>query len=85
MGPDGLLYSLDGNGVPSGTDIRVFNPNTLALGPIWFVIFLMSLTCHEAAHALVAKWGGDPTASLAGQVTLDPRPHIRRERPGVTV
>jgi len=61
------------------------DPNTLALGPIWFVIFLMSLTCHEAAHALVAKWGGDPTASLAGQVTLDPRPHIRREPFGTIV
>lgn len=54
-------------------------PDTLALFPMWFVAFLMSLTCHEAAHALVAKWGGDPTAFHGGQVTLNPVPHIRRE------
>lgn len=51
----------------------------LALGPIWYVIFLLSLTCHEAAHALAAKLGGDMTAFEGGQVTLDPIPHMRRE------
>ncbi len=51
----------------------------LALFPLWYVAFLMSLTCHEAAHALVAKWGGDLTAYHSGQVTLNPLPHIRRE------
>ena len=54
-------------------------PDTLALFPMWFVVFLLSLTCHEASHALVAKWGGDPTAFHGGQVTLNPVPHIRRE------
>jgi Zn-dependent protease len=54
-------------------------PDTLALFPMWFVVFLLSLTCHEAAHALVAKWGGDLTAFHGGQVTLNPLPHIRRE------
>jgi Zn-dependent protease len=34
---------------------------------------------HEAAHAWAALRGGDPTAYLGGQVSLDPRPHIRRE------
>ena len=53
--------------------------NTLAMLPLWYVAFLFSLTCHEAAHALVAKWGGDPTAYQAGQVTLNPIPHMRRE------
>jgi Zn-dependent protease len=61
------------------------DPNTLALGPLWFVVFLLSLTCHEASHALVAKWGGDPTAFHGGQVTLDPRPHIRREPFGTII
>ena len=51
----------------------------LALFPLWYVAFLLSLTCHEAAHALVAKWGGDLTAYYSGQVTLNPLPHIRRE------
>lgn len=44
--------------------------------------FLLSLTCHEAAHALAAKWGGDLTAALGGQVTLNPVPHIVREKFG---
>lgn len=47
--------------------------------PLWYVVFLFSLTCHEAAHALAAKWGGDLTAYHAGQVTLNPLPHIQRE------
>jgi len=60
-------------------------PENLVLGPIWYVVFLLSLTCHEAAHALAAKWGGDLTAFHAGQVTLDPIPHIRREPFGTIV
>ena len=55
------------------------NPSLLANGAVWYIVFLFSLTCHEAAHALVAKWGGDPTASRGGQVTLNPIPHMRRE------
>ena len=51
----------------------------LALGGLWYVAFLLSLTCHEAAHALVAWRGGDNTAAAAGQVTLNPLPHMRRE------
>jgi hypothetical protein len=57
-------------------------PEAYALGPIWYVVFLLSLTCHEAAHALAAKWGGDLTAFEAGQVTLNPIPHMQRERFG---
>lgn len=60
-------------------------PDALALFPMWFVVFLLSLTCHEAAHALAAKWGGDPTAFHGGQVTLNPLPHIRREPFGTIV
>ncbi len=51
----------------------------LAAFPLWYAAFLLSLTCHEASHALVAKWGGDLTAYNSGQVTLNPLPHIRRE------
>jgi len=54
-------------------------PELLSLFPLWYVAFLLSLTCHEGAHALVAKWGGDLTAYNSGQVTLSPLPHIRRE------
>ena len=50
-----------------------------------YAVFLLALTCHEAAHALAAKWGGDPTAYYSGQVTLNPWPHIRREPFGTVV
>ena len=61
------------------------SPQLLALGFIWYVVFLFSTTCHEAAHALVAKLGGDETASRGGQVTLNPVPHIQREPWGMVV
>jgi Zn-dependent protease len=43
---------------------------------IWFVIFLLSLTVHECAHAWAAEWSGDPTGRYLGRVTLNPIPHI---------
>lgn len=57
----------------------------LAMGLLWYVAFLLSLTCHEASHALVAKWGGDLTAFEAGQVTLNPVPHMQRAPFGTIV
>ncbi len=60
-------------------------PEMLSLGPIWYVCFLFALTCHEAAHALAAKIGGDETAARGGQVTLNPLPHIQREPVGTIV
>jgi Zn-dependent protease len=62
-----------------------FTPNFLILGVIWYIVFLFSTTCHEGAHALVAKLGGDNTAFSGGQVTLNPLPHIRREPVGLVV
>lgn len=61
------------------------NPTDIALGAVWYLAFLFSTTCHEASHALVAKWGGDPTASEGGQDTLNPIPHIRRSPFGMVV
>jgi Zn-dependent protease len=49
------------------------------MGLLWYAVLLLSLIVHEAAHALAALLGGDPTAYRGGQVSLDPRPHIRRE------
>ena len=60
-------------------------PELLVYGFISYIVFLFSTTCHEAAHGLVAKLGGDSTAALAGQVTLNPVPHIRREPWGMVV
>ncbi len=54
----------------------------LALAPLWYVAFLLSLTCHEAAHAWAAQLGGDDTAARGGQVSLNPLPHMRREPTG---
>jgi Zn-dependent protease len=62
-----------------------FTPQLLAYGFIWYVAFLFSTTCHEAAHALVAKWGGDETAAFGGQVSLNPVPHIQREPWGMVL
>ena len=53
--------------------------------PLWYVVFLLSITAHEGAHALVARIGGDDTAYLGGQVTLNPVPHIMREPFGTVV
>lgn len=58
---------------------------TLALGIVWYVVFIFSTTLHEAAHALAAQRLGDDTARRAGQLTLDPRPHIQREPFGMVV
>jgi len=66
----------------SGADL---DSQQLILGIVWYVVFLFSTTCHEAAHAWAARRGGDPTAYLGGQVSLDPRPHIRREPFGTVV
>lgn len=61
------------------------DPDRLALGPLWYIAFLLSTTCHEASHALAAKVGGDPTAFEGGQVSLNPLPHIRREPFGMVL
>jgi Zn-dependent protease len=52
---------------------------------VWYGAFLFSVTLHEAAHAWAAKRGGDLTAYRGGQVSIDPRPHIRREPFGMVI
>jgi Zn-dependent protease len=59
--------------------------HALAVGFLWFVAFLFSTTVHEAMHALVAHRLGDPTGYHAGQVSLSPVPHVRREPIGMLV
>jgi Zn-dependent protease len=54
-------------------------------GIVWYVVFLFSATAHEAGHAWAAQRGGDLTAYAGGQVSLDPRPHIRREPFGMVL
>jgi len=45
----------------------------------WYIALIVALVFHEAAHAFVAKLGGDLTAYESGQVTLNPVPHMQRE------
>jgi Zn-dependent protease len=54
-------------------------PEFLILLPLWYLVFLFSATCHEAAHAFAAWRGGDATAYHGGQVSLNPLPHMTRE------
>ncbi len=56
----------------------------LASDPIGFLqhlvlmapALLLAVTIHEVAHGWVAERLGDPTARLAGRLTLNPLPHI---------
>lgn len=61
------------------------DPQLLALGLVWFVVFVFSTTCHEAGHAWAALKLGDPTAYLGGQVSLNPIPHVQREPFGMVL
>lgn len=52
----------------------------LIQNPIYFLsfalAFLISLSCHEAAHAYMANRLGDPTAKMMGRLTLNPFKHL---------
>ena len=43
---------------------------------IVFLVLLISLTVHEAAHAWSADKLGDPTARLLGRISLNPAVHV---------
>src|ERR1700756_1347855 len=60
-------------------------PEMLMMGFISYIVFLFSTTCHEASHALAAKIGGDSTAAMGGQLSLNPIPHIRRSFFGMVI
>ncbi|MBI5305945.1 MAG: site-2 protease family protein [Chloroflexi bacterium] len=40
------------------------------------VALLTALTIHEASHAIIANWLGDPTAKNAGRISLNPFAHL---------
>lgn len=42
---------------------------------IWILAFAITITIHEAAHAFMADKLGDPTARLAGRLSLNPIKH----------
>lgn len=43
---------------------------------LYMVVFLFSLSLHEAAHAWTAEKFGDPTGRYLGRITLNPISHI---------
>ena len=43
---------------------------------LFLVILIFSAIIHEIAHGFVAERLGDPTARLAGRLTLNPKKHI---------
>ncbi|MDT3735363.1 MAG: site-2 protease family protein [Denitratisoma sp.] len=43
---------------------------------IYAIPVLLAITLHEAAHGYVARYFGDPTAYLAGRISLNPLRHI---------
>src|SRR5688572_4560014 len=43
---------------------------------VFVIALLIVLTVHEAAHAFMANYLGDPTARLMGRLTLNPLAHL---------
>lgn len=63
----------------------MLEPEQIVFGLMWYIVFLFSTVCHEAAHAWAALQGGDRTAYYSGQVSLSPFPHIQREPFGMLI
>lgn len=40
------------------------------------VVLIISVVIHEMAHGYAANWLGDPTARLAGRLTMNPISHL---------
>src|SRR5487761_2310881 len=40
------------------------------------IVLILSIIAHEVSHGYAADSLGDPTARLAGRLTLNPLPHI---------
>ena len=51
-------------------------PDVLYLASTWAIPIILAITLHEAAHAFVARFLGDDTASKLGRVSLNPFKHI---------
>ena len=51
-------------------------PDMIYVASTWVVPVILAITLHEAAHAFVARFLGDDTASRLGRVSLNPLKHI---------
>jgi len=63
----------DSDSLFSGPVAKERNWGIIACG---ILVVLLSLTVHEAAHAITAWWLGDGFARSLGRVTLNPMAHI---------
>src|SRR5205085_791348 len=61
---------------PAYQDSMELTPETIERALTTFSVMLVSLTMHEAAHALAAKLCGDDTAERQGRLTLNPLRHV---------
>lgn len=52
------------------------NPPDVAGFLIVALVFVVALSLHEFGHAVAATAQGDPTARLAGRLTVNPRAHL---------
>lgn len=53
-----------------------YTPMTMDMMIFTIVVLILSIIVHEVAHGYAAYALGDPTAKLAGRLTLNPLPHI---------
>jgi len=51
---------------------------TVQIGDLifYFIVFILSLSVHESAHAITSYWFGDDTARLQGRISLNPMAHV---------
>lgn len=62
----------------------LFNLDLLGRDPAQFLLLMaatalalvLAITVHEASHALLATWQGDPTARSLGRLSLNPLRHL---------
>jgi len=55
---------------------RLFFKTMTTLTIFSIIVLVMSVVIHEVSHGYMAYLLGDPTAKLAGRLTLNPIPHI---------
>ncbi len=62
------IFSIFSSGYPASV--------VLVLLGAWLIAIIFAIVSHEFAHAFVANKMGDPTAKLAGRLTLNPAKHL---------
>jgi Zn-dependent protease len=56
--------------------MRFFDFTTILIITKYFIPVVLAITLHEVAHGYAAMKLGDPTAHLAGRISLNPLRHI---------